>query len=82
MTEREKFIDYVDTMHRQNLNGREDFIEAFQLGINAAYEERSELVKESDSLPCVSMRDLYGELRMMGLSPDNCDKIIEWSKTL
>ena len=48
MTEIKKFIDHVDTMHRQNLNGREDFIEAFQLGINAAYEEREELVKQSD----------------------------------
>ena len=39
-------------------------------------------VKESNPSPPLSMRDLYGELRELGLSPDNCDKIIEWSKTL
>lgn len=38
---------------------------------------------KAENLPIshVSMRDLYGELREMGFSSDNYDKIIEWSET-
>lgn len=72
MTDKEEFIEYVDLMHRQNLNGREDFIEAFEMGIEAAYEEREKLVKESDSLPpvIVVFMDSYGNAINVG------DKII------
>lgn len=36
---REEFIEYVSTMELQNLSGREDFQEAFEIGIGAAYDE-------------------------------------------
>ncbi len=35
----EEFVDHVKTLHEQNLNGREDFLQAFEKGIRAAYEE-------------------------------------------
>ena len=40
-----EFVEYVKDMHTQNLNTREDFLEAFEKGIEAAYEER-ELVND------------------------------------
>jgi len=30
----------------------------------------------------VSTRDLYAELRTMGLSHDSCDQVLKWSETL
>jgi hypothetical protein len=40
---RDEFIEYVETLHLQNLSGREDFHKAFQLGIGAAFDEIEEL---------------------------------------
>jgi hypothetical protein len=40
---RDEFIEYVETLHLQNLSGREDFHKAFQLGIGAAFDEIKQL---------------------------------------
>lgn len=42
----------------------------------------SELNKNNNEIDNVSFRDLYGELRMLGLSSEYCDKVLEWTKTL
>lgn len=53
---KETFINYVYEMNLQNLNGREDFEEAFLKGIECAYDEIVELNKQLivKSLVCVS----------------------------
>ena len=50
--------------------------------LDAMEEYAQRLVKESNSLPCVSMRDLYGELREMGIPADYADRVAGWAKTL
>jgi len=41
MTE-DEFVKETQFLHEQNLNGREDFLEAFEKGIRAAYQEFNE----------------------------------------
>lgn len=41
--DRDKFIEMVETLHAQNLSGREDFRESFKAGIEAAFEEYEKL---------------------------------------
>ena len=41
MTE-DEFVKETQFLHEQNLNGREDFLEAFEKGIRAAYQEFTE----------------------------------------
>lgn len=41
-----KATDNADMFHKQNLNGREDFIEAFEKGIEAGVEEAFELFEQ------------------------------------
>jgi hypothetical protein len=40
---RDEFIEHVETLHLQNLSGREVLHKAFQLGIGAAFDEIEEL---------------------------------------
>jgi len=75
----EKEFKQVEKILQQVYEGRKYWFEPELINETI---KAMKLVKESDSLPCVSMIDFYGELRMLGLSCDNCDKIIEWSKTL
>jgi len=39
----QKLIDFIESMHLQNTNGRENELEMFRLGIEAALEEFKEL---------------------------------------
>jgi len=39
----ERLIDFIESMHLQNTNGRENELEMFRLGIEAALEEFKEL---------------------------------------
>lgn len=41
--DKDKFIEIVDTLHAQNLSGREDFRDAFKSGISAAFDEFEKL---------------------------------------
>ena len=43
---REEFIEQTSTLHLQHLNGREDFQEAFELGIGEAWEEFKDKQKQ------------------------------------
>ena len=45
--DKDKFIEIVDTLHAQNLSGREDFREAFYLGIKAGIEEYHNLINSN-----------------------------------
>lgn len=55
-----ELIEWVYEMHLQNLNGREDFVDAFKQGIEATIEELEELkflnlpfvVGRSEQLKC------------------------------
>lgn len=49
---KEEFIEYVSTMELQNLSGREDFQEAFEIGIAAAYDQIVEDRKLSNVSIC------------------------------
>ncbi len=51
----EEFVDHVKTLHEQNLNGREDFLQAFEKGIRAAYEELQQVKS-------VDLADVVGSL--------------------
>lgn len=53
--EKEKFIEHVETMHLQNLSGREDFHKAFLIGIECAYDEFQEIKKNENGCK----HDLY-----------------------
>ena len=47
MRREEKLVDEIYWLYLQNLSGREDFQEAFRLGIESAVEHLTELNDES-----------------------------------
>lgn len=48
------------------------------------YKLINDLMSKIEKLPIynVNNRDLYKELRTMGLTHNDCDQVLEWSKTL
>lgn len=64
------FINYTEKQFRQMLEELKD------------RERQKGNTMQIEVIKDISKRDLYQELRMMGLSHDNCDKVIEWSETL
>jgi hypothetical protein len=60
---KEELVEWIETMHLQNTNGRETEEEMFRLGIEAAIEELTEfnlfsipaVVGRSEQLPCAHL---------------------------
>ena len=54
----EKLVDFIESMHLQNTNGRENELEMFRLGIEAALEE-FKVLAESYATFCIECDRKY-----------------------